>query len=52
MADMPLTHACTDAGTTQTAVKAYNESGIPTPIKGRRWSEIEVMTYGGVAAKP
>jgi hypothetical protein len=35
-----LTHACTDAPTTRTAVQAYNESAIPTEIKGRSKSEI------------
>jgi hypothetical protein len=41
-----LTHACTDAATTRTAVQAYNESGIPTPIKGRSRSEIEAFFDG------
>jgi hypothetical protein len=30
-----LTHACTDAPTTRTAIQAYNDSGIPTLMKGR-----------------
>jgi S-adenosyl methyltransferase len=30
-----LAHACIDAEATRTAIDAYNDSGIPTPIKGR-----------------
>ena len=58
MADLPsgshlvLTHACTDAETTQTAVRAYNESGIPTPIKGRSRSEIAEFFAGLELAEP
>jgi hypothetical protein len=58
MADLPsgshlvLTHACTDAATTQTAVRAYNESGIPTPIKGRSRSEIAEFFAGLELAEP
>jgi hypothetical protein len=46
LADLPsgsclvLTHACTEAATTQQAVHAYNESGVPTRTKGRSRSEI------------
>jgi hypothetical protein len=35
-----LAHACTDAEPTRTAVSAYNDSGIPTPIKARDRGEI------------
>jgi hypothetical protein len=58
MADMPsgshlvLTHACTSAETTQTAVRAYNESGIPTPIKGRSRSEIAGFFEGLELVEP
>lgn len=58
MAGMPpgshlvLTHACTDAEATQTAVQAYNESGIPTPIKGRSQSEIAEFFNGLEVVEP
>lgn len=47
-----LTHACTDVETTHTAVKTYNESGIPTPIKGRSRSEIAEFFDGLELAGP
>jgi hypothetical protein len=58
IADLPsgshlvLTHACTDAETTQTAVQAYNESGVPTPIKGRSRSEIAEFFNGLELVEP
>jgi hypothetical protein len=47
-----LTHACTDAESTQTAVRAYNESGIPTPIKGRSQSDIADFFAGLELVEP
>jgi S-adenosyl methyltransferase len=58
LADLPpgshlvLSHACTDAKETETAVKAYNESGIPTPIRGRSRSEIAEFFDGLELVEP
>jgi hypothetical protein len=41
-----LAHACIDAEPTRTAVQAYNDSGIPTPIKGRSQGEIATFFDG------
>jgi SAM-dependent methyltransferase len=43
---LALTHACSDAEPTRTAIRAYNESGIPTPVKGRSRAEIEKFFDG------
>jgi hypothetical protein len=47
-----LAHACDEAETTLTAVQAYNESGIPTPIKARSRSEIAKFFDGLELAEP
>jgi hypothetical protein len=58
MAEMPsgsylvLTHACTDVEATQAAVRAYNQSGIPTPIKGRSRSGIAEFFQGLELVEP
>ncbi|MBC6456690.1 SAM-dependent methyltransferase [Actinomadura sp. HBU206391] len=47
-----LAHACIDAEPTRTAVRAYNDSGIPTPIKGRSQSEIAKFFDGLELVEP
>lgn len=41
-----LSHACLDVAVTSTAVRAWNESGTPHPIKGRTRDEIEDLFDG------
>jgi hypothetical protein len=47
-----LAHACTDAEPTQAAVDAYNDSGIPTPIKGRSRGDIVAFFDGLDVVEP
>jgi S-adenosyl methyltransferase len=58
LADLPsgsclvLTHACTDAAATHQAVRAYNESGVPTGTKGRSRGEIARFFEGLELVEP
>jgi O-methyltransferase involved in polyketide biosynthesis len=47
-----LAHACLDAEATKTAVRTYNESDIPTPIKARTRSEIAKFFDGLQLVEP
>src|SRR4051794_35735458 len=41
-----LSHACLDVDVTHTAVKAWNESGTPHPLRARTAAEIEALFDG------
>ncbi|MFB4309772.1 SAM-dependent methyltransferase [Actinomadura sp. GTD37] len=47
-----LSHACLDVDVTHTAVKAWNESGTPHPLKARTSAEIEALFDGLELVEP
>ncbi|MFF4241022.1 SAM-dependent methyltransferase [Actinomadura geliboluensis] len=47
-----LSHACLDVDVTHTAVKAWNESGTPHPLRARTAAEIEALFDGLELVEP
>jgi hypothetical protein len=47
-----LSHACLDVDVTHTAVKAWNESGTPHPLRARTGAEIEALFDGLELVEP